>query len=168
MQGFQEDPILVHLYGFSKVYDSLPSHLFKGRHSILRNNFHYYDKTGARHTAKAGLITDGGSIPRFFWRVVGSPLVFYLPAYLIHDEYCQRARAIPDKKKRAQLRLEADQLLDEMLEVLSCPKWKRKVIYAGVRAGARFDKGVDQSPEIGHKHRFLPYQKKFKKTHFGY
>ena len=37
-------------------------------------------------TAQAGMLTDGASIPRFFWRFIGSPLMGkYRRAVIIHD-----------------------------------------------------------------------------------
>lgn len=166
MRGFTENPILVHLKVKTPDLKDLPDHLFDGRRAILKRDFHYYnDRT---HTAHQGLITDGGSIPRFWWRTIGSPFTYYIHAFLIHDEYCQRARAIKEKRARKELRLKADLLLDEMLHWLGCGKIKRKLIYRAVRIGAAFDKGVKDSPETGIKHRFLPYAKKMKKNHFAY
>jgi len=44
---------------------------------------------GTTLTAPAGTATDGASIPRFFWRVIGSPFVgLYRRATVVHDVYC--------------------------------------------------------------------------------
>ena len=99
----------------------------------------YIDRRSRRHTAHRGEITDGGSIPRFFWRVAGPPFQSpLLPAYIIHDHYCTRAA---DLKKDwpaeyHQLRLEGDELLREMAEVLGASRIKCWYLYRAVRIGA--------------------------------
>lgn len=56
----------------------------------LRKDFGYIDSTGVRWQAKAGLLTDGASIPRIFWTIVGNPYGgLYLKAAVIHDYYCK-------------------------------------------------------------------------------
>ena len=50
----------------------------------------FTDRNGTKWTAPAESIVDGASIPRFFWRFIGSPFVGnYLRASVIHDVYCQ-------------------------------------------------------------------------------
>lgn len=49
----------------------------------------FKDSTGKIWTAPAGSIVDGASIPRFFWRAIGSPFVgLYRRASVVHDVYC--------------------------------------------------------------------------------
>jgi hypothetical protein len=49
----------------------------------------FTDSNGKVWTAPKGSIIDGASIPRFFWRVIGSPFVGnYRRATVIHDVYC--------------------------------------------------------------------------------
>lgn len=58
----------------------------------------------------AGFITDGGSIPRFFWRFIGHPLEGeYIGRYVEHDHNYQTGR-IPRKEADIELRdgLKAD------------------------------------------------------------
>ncbi|ACI56869.1 protein of unknown function DUF1353 [Rhizobium leguminosarum bv. trifolii WSM2304] len=55
----------------------------------LRENYGYLDSQGIMWQAKAGLLTDGASIPRIFWPIVGHPYEgLYLDAAVIHDFYC--------------------------------------------------------------------------------
>ena len=45
---------------------------------------------GVQFCALKGDIIDGASIPRFFWRLVGSPFVGkYRRATVLHDVYCE-------------------------------------------------------------------------------
>ena len=110
-----------------------------GAFAVLLEDLTYIDRRSRRHTAHRGEITDGGSIPRFFWRVAGPPFQSpLLPAYIIHDHYCTRAA---DLKKDwpaeyHQLRLEGDELLREMAEVLGASRIKCWYLYRAVRIGA--------------------------------
>ena len=45
-----------------------------------------YENNELRITAKSGLKTDGASIPKPFWRLIGSPLTGrYVKSAIIHD-----------------------------------------------------------------------------------
>ncbi len=61
-----------------------------GREMKLKENFLYVDKYGVEWQAPINSIVDGASIPRFFWRYIGSPFVGkYRRASVIHDVYCK-------------------------------------------------------------------------------
>jgi Protein of unknown function (DUF1353)/Bacterial SH3 domain len=61
-----------------------------GIHMTTVRPFGYVDDTGKRWETKAGLKTDGASIPRVLWSVIGSPFTGkYLPAAVIHDQFCE-------------------------------------------------------------------------------
>lgn len=82
-----------------------------------------------RLTVSPGFTTDGGSIPRFFWRVMGHPLGAYLLAYIIHDalysaEYFSRR--------------ECDEIFLEILAELKACRMIRSAAYATVRLGGYF------------------------------
>lgn len=73
-----------------------------------------------------GFDTDGGSIPRVFWRVAGHPLGEWLLAYLVHDalysaEYVERSLA--------------DDIFLELLVELGAPWTIRNAAWAAVRVG---------------------------------
>lgn len=56
---------------------------------VLTKELVYRDKKGTFWTAPAGARIDGASIPKFFWRVIGSPFIgLYRRASVIHDVYC--------------------------------------------------------------------------------
>ncbi len=59
------------------------------REMILLEDVSFTSK-GKIWIAPAGSIIDGASIPRFFWRVIGSPFIgYYRRASVIHDVYCE-------------------------------------------------------------------------------
>jgi hypothetical protein len=76
-----------------------------------------------------GMPTDGASIPRLFWRLIGCPLRGrYVSAALIHDGlYLSHATT----------RQVADDLFREMLLCLGLPVWKSWLMYQAVRIGGR-------------------------------
>ena len=50
----------------------------------------FTDSKDRHWIALRGAIIDGASIPKFFWRVIGSPFVgYYRRASVIHDVYCE-------------------------------------------------------------------------------
>lgn len=55
----------------------------------LLETVRFKDSDGLIWTAPEGSIIDGASIPKFCWRVIGSPFVGrYRRASVIHDVYC--------------------------------------------------------------------------------
>jgi len=61
-----------------------------GRDMKLLESVSFTDKSGKTWVAPAGSIINGANIPRFFWRVIGSPFVGrYRRSTVIHDVYCQ-------------------------------------------------------------------------------
>lgn len=81
-------------------------------------------------TIKAGMVTDGASIPRPFWVAIGSPFRGkYLPAAIAHDGlYSSEAVG----------RKEADDFFKEMMKDLGVASWRRLVMWGAVRLGGYF------------------------------
>ena len=78
-------------------------------------------------TIKSGLMTDGASIPRAFWSIIGCPLMGkYVGSALVHD-------ALYDSQLTT--REEADKLFIEMLADNGVGTVKRKLMYWAVRTG---------------------------------
>jgi hypothetical protein len=90
----------------------------------LQDDFSYEDDY-IQVTIKSNFITDGASIPKLFWSVVGNPLENDLlkPA-IIHDGLYNLMH---------QPRLECDKLLKEMLLFNGTSKMKAYFIYYAVR-----------------------------------
>jgi hypothetical protein len=60
-----------------------------GRTMKLLQDVVYIDPSGLQWKARKGYATDGASIPRAFWTVVGAPFEGkYRNAAVIHDQYC--------------------------------------------------------------------------------
>lgn len=74
----------------------------------------------------AGFVTDGGSIPRLLWRVIGPPIdAQTIAAFIRHDWNYQTGRV---KRKQADQQLYAD------LRAAGVSRVRAYAIYAGVRA----------------------------------
>jgi hypothetical protein len=79
-------------------------------------------------TAPAGMISDGGSIPRAAWSIVGHPLSEFLEECVIHDWACDNPELFT--------RLEADRILKELMWNRGFPLWKIVAFYLAVRIGS--------------------------------
>ena len=56
----------------------------------LLESFEYVDPNSTSWLVPKNTVVDGASIPRFFWRVIGSPFVGnYREASVVHDYYCE-------------------------------------------------------------------------------
>ena len=113
-----------------------------GRNAVLLADFHYTAASGLTHTAKKGLVTDGGTIRRIFWRVAGSPFTGRARyAYLIHDQGCKDALKLMDggyPDTARDMRRFFDLLFREMMEWLGCSRAEITIKYRMVRMGALF------------------------------
>jgi hypothetical protein len=90
----------------------------------LQNDFSY-ENDSVKITVKSGFLTDGASIPKAFWSIVGNPLESDLlkPA-IIHDGLYTLMKLS---------RLESDNLLKEMLLFNGASKAKVFLVYYAVR-----------------------------------
>lgn len=94
---------------------------------ILRSLRYYIkDEDGPSIVVPRGFTTDGGSIPRVAWPLVGHPWDDGGKAYVLHD-YCYASRPFGVDRKRA------DEILCEALEVLGFGWLRRSLIYRAVR-----------------------------------
>jgi hypothetical protein len=78
--GRYEGPVRVEWVRGQSEYD---------RNMRLLNEFAFVDPNGKRWVAPTGYQTDGASIPRAVWTLVGGPFDGqYREAAVIHDQYC--------------------------------------------------------------------------------
>lgn len=114
MSSFTECPPLIAIPPDYKLYK-------------VQTDFEYH--VGAEDSneiiyVKAGTITDGASIPKFAWSIIGGPLGRYAPAAVVHDE-CYRRKLYPRKR--------CDQIFLEAMKVLRIWIIKRLMMYRAVR-----------------------------------
>ena len=92
-------------------------------------------------TVPYGFISDGASIPKFVWSIVGSPWTGrYVQAAVVHDVlyhnigyfvcYHNHNRYIFNLTQK-----QSDNILLHGCKILGVPTWKRYVIYYGLRVG---------------------------------
>lgn len=99
----------------------------KDREMRLLESVSFVDKKGATWTANKSDVIDGASIPRFFWRFIGSPFIGkYRRPSVIHDVECVK-KSSPHKEVHA--------LFYEMMLSEGVPKLKAKAMYSAVRMG---------------------------------
>lgn len=92
-----------------------------------------------RFYCPSGMWTDGASIPRFFWRVIGHPMQLpCVKAAVVHDagymgklEWCH----LEDGEWVAEehTRKEIDQLFMALMKALGISWWRRRMMYLAVR-----------------------------------
>lgn len=87
----------------------------------------FVDANGKPWLANKGDVIDGASIPKFFWRFIGSPFVGnYRRPSVVHDVYCV-SREMPHKT--------VHKMFYEAMLTEGVPKIKAKAMYYAVRLG---------------------------------
>lgn len=100
------------------------------RRSMVDTEFEYHVGKYPSHeviVVPKGFITDWASVPRALWSVI-PPRGEYSKAVLVHDWMyvtAYRTRKI------------ADRIFLEAMKVLGVKRWKRRLMYIGVRIGGR-------------------------------
>jgi len=117
----------------------------KGEKWMLRAK--YEVRIGTSHVliCPDGIMTDGASIPRFFWRVIGHPMQLpYVKAAIIHDAgylgvlrwFSQTGNTWIEK---AYTRKDVDDIFLSLMEQLGLSWWRRRAMYLAVRLfGGRY------------------------------
>jgi hypothetical protein len=99
----------------------------KVRECYTKYPLHYVDSNGVGWEAKAGLKTDGASIPFWAQPFIGKPYEkSYIKAAVVHDHYC-------DKHVRPWR--QTHRVFYDMLRALNVPILKSKVMYYAVLIG---------------------------------
>ena len=99
-------------------------HLLDGKRAILRTPYKYQMDSGEILYIPAGFYTDGASIPKAFWSIIGGPWGKYLYAALPHDYgyYTQM-----------HTREEVDRKFLIVMKELGVSWWKYGVMHRAVR-----------------------------------
>jgi hypothetical protein len=102
------------------------------RTMCLEEDFWFEDRSNRRWNAAKGRTTDGASIPRALWAIVGSPYTgFYRRAAIVHDVACEDA-GTPAQRRAA------DRMFYEACRAGGCSVQEALILYLGVRIGAAF------------------------------
>lgn len=97
------------------------------RDMILINEFSYIAPKGKKWKAPKGYVTDGASIPRIFWSLVGGPFdEQYREVALIHDVYCD---------SQSKLWQDVYHIFYYTNRAAGISEFKLKVLYDAVRFG---------------------------------
>lgn len=102
-----------------------------GKSRLILEPFRYHAGTldsDEIYVIPAGFITDGASIPRLLWPILGHPWGRPGKAAVLHD-FLYRS-GFP-----GMTRARADGLFLEAMAVLEIPEVRRRIIYLGVRVG---------------------------------
>lgn len=91
------------------------------------------------YTIQPGYVTDGASIPRAFWRLIGHPFGAYFPAALLHDIFYDT---------HVVSREQADKALRDLMRLLPLTSWRASAIHRAVRIGGKGAYGKEGKPGI--------------------
>jgi hypothetical protein len=120
------------------------------RQMTLLHEFWFDDPSGKRWITPAGYVTDGTSIPRALWTLVGSPFTGdYRRAAIVHDKACVDAGG--DRRARRA----ADKMFYHACRAGGCSIRDATIMFLGVRIGAawpmlspRFAEAITDMPRI--------------------
>jgi len=111
----------------------------KGDGWYLHSEYRVTAGTTDKLVCPAGMWTDGASIPRFFWRVIGHPMMLpYVKAAVIHDAgYMDKLewsyKEDGEWVAEAHTRKEIDELFLALMKALGISWWRRTMMYQAVR-----------------------------------
>jgi hypothetical protein len=113
-----------------------------GRNCVLMSEIRFVDGNGREWIAEIGKQTDGASIPRPLWPMIGGPYEGrHRDGALLHDDAYAEAPAAEAGFWTADLspeRRAADVMLYQASVVRGTPRWRAWLIYQGVRIGGAF------------------------------
>ena len=116
-----------------------------GVHMDLVQPFGYVDVHGVPWQVPAGAETDGASIPRWLWSIVGSPFTGkYRDAAVIHDYFCD-VRTRPWE--------EVDRMFFEATLTEGLDARTAKVLYLGVLLGPKWNEQAIKNEILAQQHR---------------
>jgi len=97
----------------------------------------YYDTEGSEDKkwaiVPAGFLTDGASVPRWFWGLV-APWGNYGQAAALHDYLIEYGVVFHNNQRVNISRKEADHVFNEAMRVAGVSKWQRRIMFLSVRA----------------------------------
>ena len=113
--------------------ESIKKYPFICKRSLIVTLFDKVKEKKYEFTIPKGYCYDGSTIPRFFWRVIGSKTDnTFLIGALIHDTLCENHHYIDGDRKFS------SKVFKELLLVGGVGKFKANVMYASVDLFQRF------------------------------
>jgi hypothetical protein len=110
-----------------------------GRHMRIKEAFKYIDRHEVSWDVPAGMVTDGTSVPRFFWTIFAPFSGKYRAAAVVHDRYCVI-------KSRGWQR--THEMFYEAMRASGVDEVTAKAMYGAVYAfGPRWGDDAGRSPE---------------------
>lgn len=96
------------------------------RDMLVLEPFKFIDSTDKEWLVPKNAIINGASIPRFLWRLVGSPYIGrYRRASVVHDWFCEKRKdGIPSYK--------VHRMFYEACLTDGIPEWKCKILFYSV------------------------------------
>jgi hypothetical protein len=92
----------------------------------IDDEFAYTASDGTKITVPGGTITDGASIPRLFWRMIGGPMTGkFRRAAVVHD-YLYSTHKLSREK--------SDWIFLDAMRTDGVSWWKRRAMWAAVRS----------------------------------
>lgn len=96
---------------------------------ILTQPLYYYDpETGLEIIVPIGFYSDGASIPRLLWTLVGHPFNRHVREAAVLHDYLYYSGKVS--------RADADRIFRQAMKWLEAPWYKRYAYWSGVRVGA--------------------------------
>ncbi len=100
---------------------------------VLTNPLVYMTSDGEKLTVPTGFRSDGASIPRIVWFLIGHPFGSYLESAVVHDFPYKNPNkwflGTKNKRKRA------DWVILDAMTSQGIKKWRRKIMYRTLRMG---------------------------------
>lgn len=122
-------------------------------YAVLTRDLVYIDASDRSHIAHRGMLTDGLTVPRVLWRIVGPPFRHkYLMSAIIHDHYCYKSLSIEPGEHRNALRSAADRLWLEMCQYQGVGWVQGQALYRAVRLGSFASQFRGRLPDYQHEY----------------
>ncbi len=123
------------------VYSKHASNALDKDHWIVKKEFHYHvgGDTNCLVLVPKGFLTDGASVPRFFWSLI-PPWGAYGQAAVLHDYLCENPFYLEYGIKRDLTRKEIDGIFNNAMRELEVNIVTRTVMYRAVRSYSALSK----------------------------
>lgn len=121
------------------IYSKHASNVYKKDYWVVKKTFRYYVDGDFNRWVEVpkGFLTDGASVPRFFWGLI-PPWGKYGQAAVLHDWLCEEMGYWNYGRWEALTRREVDHLFNAAMKELEVPKLTRNAMFNAVRVYSAF------------------------------